>query len=125
MLEDDEWSVVLEAHRVSHSDPGRALAILNAEADRRGLPRVLPPPADADAISRRLWHLTAGYQLFTGVPETNANAVWHHVASQYGPPCPHCGKPLRTPVARWCPACGEWRDGAPDRASDPAGAQPS
>lgn len=112
MLDEDEWAVVMQAHRVSHDDPGEAVAILNREARRRGLPPVPPVPADADPLARRLHHLTAGYALFTGVPETNANAVWHHRASEYGPPCEHCGKPLRTPRARWCPACGGWREGA-------------
>lgn len=111
MLDDDEWAVVMAAHRVSHDRPDEALAILDAEARRRGLPPVARPPADADFLDRRLWHLLAGYALFTGVREVNANAVWHHVASRYGPPCEHCGKPLRTPAARWCPACGGWRGG--------------
>lgn len=114
MLEDDEWAVVMAAHRASYDCPGEALAILDAEAGRRGLPPVARPPADAGGLDRRLWHLLAGYALFTGVRETNPNAVWHHIIKLYGPPCPHCGKPLRTPVARWCPACGEWRYGAPE-----------
>ena len=117
MLDDDEWATVMQAHRASHDDPGEAIAILNQEARRRGLAPVSPPPADADLLERRLYHLTAGYTLFTGEPETVANAVWHHVASQYGPPCEHCGKPLRTPRARWCPACGGWRGGAEPGAS--------
>ncbi|HEX8430379.1 MAG TPA: hypothetical protein VF625_03795 [Longimicrobium sp.] len=53
-----------------------------------------------------MWHLIAGYEMFTGVRETNVNAIPHHVASLYGPPCPACGKPLRTPKARLCAACG-------------------
>lgn len=113
MLEDDEWAMVMAAHRASSDGRDEALAVLDAEAHRRGRPPVARPPADADGIARRLWHLLAGYELFTGVRETNPNAVWHHVASQYGPPCARCGKPLRTPAARWCPACGGWRDGAP------------
>jgi len=47
---------------------------------------------DQDRILRRYFELT-------GFEETNPNAVWHHVASQYGPPCSSCGKPLRTPRA--------------------------
>ena len=41
----------------------------------------------------------------TGFEETNANAVWHHVAGQYALPAPpaesHCA-----PRARMCVACG-------------------
>jgi hypothetical protein len=48
----------------------------------------------------------AEYEQLTGFRETNPNAVFHHVASQYGPPCETCGKPLRTPNASFCAACG-------------------
>ncbi len=45
------------------------------------------------------------YQELTGFPETNVKALWHHRLSLYGPPCTHCGKPLRTPQAKFCAAC--------------------
>jgi hypothetical protein len=48
----------------------------------------------------------ARYHELTGLRETNINAIWHHRASLFGPPCSNCGKPLRTPKAKWCPACG-------------------
>ncbi|KRD73883.1 hypothetical protein ASE43_17540 [Lysobacter sp. Root983] len=46
------------------------------------------------------------YERLTGFREANPNALWHHRASLYGPPCTNCGKPLRTPQASYCPACG-------------------
>lgn len=46
------------------------------------------------------------YNEITSFYETNINAVWHHRASDYGPPCKTCHKPLRTPRARFCAACG-------------------
>lgn len=49
------------------------------------------------------------YERLTGFRETNANALWHHQLSLYGPPCANCGKPLRTPRASYCPACGTQR----------------
>lgn len=45
------------------------------------------------------------YRRITGFRETNPNAVAHHVVSMYGPPCKACGKPLRTPRAKFCAAC--------------------
>lgn len=48
----------------------------------------------------------AEYERLTGFYETNANAVMHHRLSLFGPPCATCGKPLRTPQARHCAACG-------------------
>jgi hypothetical protein len=45
------------------------------------------------------------YERITGVRETNPNAIYHHMLSMYGPPCTHCGKPLRTPRATVCGAC--------------------
>ena len=49
------------------------------------------------------------YQEFTGFRETNPDALWHHRLSLYGPPCQACGKPLRTPQAKLCAACGSER----------------
>jgi hypothetical protein len=46
------------------------------------------------------------YFQITGMRETNANALWHHRLSQFGPPCSACGKPLRTPRAKLCAECG-------------------
>jgi hypothetical protein len=46
------------------------------------------------------------YFAITGCRATVPNALWHHLASLYGPPCKGCGKPLRTPQATMCPMCG-------------------
>jgi hypothetical protein len=45
------------------------------------------------------------YEGLTGFKKTNPNALWHHRVSIYGPPCPSCGLPLRTPRASLCPKC--------------------
>ena len=49
------------------------------------------------------------YQEITGFAETNANAIWHHRISDYGPDCGACGRPLRTPQAKRCLDCGAAR----------------
>jgi hypothetical protein len=60
--------------------------------------------------------LLARYYEITGFRETNPNAVGHHRLSMYGPPCSSCGKPLRTPRAKSCDACGAvWGGQAPAR----------
>jgi hypothetical protein len=45
------------------------------------------------------------YERITGFRETNPNVLYDHVLSKYGPPCRHCGKPLRTPRAKVCGSC--------------------
>jgi hypothetical protein len=50
---------------------------------------VLEDGSDQERIRRR-------YFAVTGIEETNANAIWHHVVSLYGAPCSSCGRPLRT-----------------------------
>jgi hypothetical protein len=49
------------------------------------------------------------YERITGFKETNPNALFHHRLSIYGPPCRECGKPLRTPQARYCAICSTER----------------
>jgi len=47
----------------------------------------------------------AAYERITGFKEENPNALFHHRLSIYGPDCPQCGKPLRTPQAHYCAMC--------------------
>jgi uncharacterized OB-fold protein len=49
----------------------------------------------------------AKYRELTGHPETDLNVLLHHRAGLYGRPCTNCGKPLRTPRASICAACGQ------------------
>lgn len=46
------------------------------------------------------------YERLTGWSETNEQAIMHHRISIYGSACAQCGKPLRTPQASFCAACG-------------------
>jgi len=49
------------------------------------------------------------YEKITGFKEKNANALFHHRLSIYGPPCHSCGELLRTPQARYCASCSAER----------------
>jgi hypothetical protein len=46
------------------------------------------------------------YERLTGWKDMHQSAVIHHRISLYGPLCPECGKPLRSPSARFCAGCG-------------------
>lgn len=46
------------------------------------------------------------YKELTGFEEENPDSIWHHRISLYGSACPNCDKPLRTPKAKLCAACG-------------------
>ncbi|CAJ0887006.1 hypothetical protein R77567_03899 [Ralstonia sp. LMG 32965] len=91
MLTEEEWSLVkpegiIEEIKLYRETTGCSLA----EASLKGWG------------SKAL----AAYERITGVKETNPNALLHHRLSLYGPTCQNCGKPLRTPKAEHCAACG-------------------
>ena len=96
MLTDQEWLVV---------EPALSQSISTLQQVRKergiGLAEALEHHYGSEAL--RL------YQDMTGFRETNPDALWHHRLSLYGPPCKACGKPLRTPQAKLCAACGSER----------------
>jgi hypothetical protein len=47
------------------------------------------------------------YHQLTGYSETNINAIAHHCNQRFGPDCKRCGKPYRTPEAKYCVECGD------------------
>jgi hypothetical protein len=100
MLEEHEWAQVAPLLRESISD---------IQAFRKRNDASLSDALNAPVPYRAL----ELYERLTGFRETNINALWHHRASGYGPPCAHCGKPLRTPKAKLCAACGKSRSGEP------------
>ncbi|MBN8227241.1 hypothetical protein JYK02_06925 [Corallococcus macrosporus] len=67
-------------------------------------------------MEARFASVSQAYERLTGYVGCHPNAVMHHRIAQYGPPCTACGKPLRTPEARYCAACGNVRQ-PPDASS--------
>ena len=57
--------------------------------------------------------VSEAYSKMTGAPEMFHNAIMHHRIALYGPPCRRCNKPLRTPRASFCAACGQVREEDP------------
>jgi len=96
MLEEHEWEQVLP--------PGHQ-GIEEMERYRRSHGCSVAGAKDAVYGKGAL----ARYFEITGFRETDIGALWHHRLSLYGPACRVCGKPLRTPRARWCVACGALR----------------
>ncbi|MGF1628515.1 MAG: hypothetical protein ACFCUT_03520 [Kiloniellaceae bacterium] len=94
MLDEDEWAQVqpLLANAIEQIKRYREIHGASlSEARAKGYGR--------EALER--------YFQITGFRETNADALWHHRLSDFGPPCRACGKPLRTPRAKLCAECGE------------------
>jgi len=96
MLEEHEWEQVLPdlrhgIERIQHHRQTHGASVQEAKQQVYG----------EGALER--------YYQITGFRETDINALWHHRLSLFGPPCRACGKPLRTPRARLCAACGALR----------------
>lgn len=85
MLDEDEFRIAFKLYR------DRIRILTSEEKDQ-------PDP------------LLVYYNNLTGFGETNPNAIMHHRISHYGPPCENCGKPYRTPAAKFCAACGNQRE---------------
>jgi hypothetical protein len=62
-------------------------------------------PLHTVSLAEHYAPMLARYEAMTGYFESNPNAIMHHRLSRYGPPCTHCGKPLRTPKAKLCGSC--------------------
>jgi hypothetical protein len=82
MLEEDEYNLVMSKEGIEGTGGGR------------------------DRIKERFGPVLREYEQITGFHETNPMAIYHHRLSLCGTPCLVCGKPLRTPKARFCAACG-------------------
>jgi len=64
-------------------------------------------PLNETPISALFKPVREAYFQMTGMDESNEKAIMHHRISLFGPACDYCGKPLRTPRASFCAACGK------------------
>jgi hypothetical protein len=92
MLDEQEYAIV-------HQLYGSGMMATKRFRDDWGI------PLDNRTKELRFQPLLNMYEQMTGYIETNPNAVMHHRLALYGPPCKHCGKPLRTPKAKLCASC--------------------
>lgn len=94
MLDEDEYAIISELYRVD-------LASAKEHRIKNNL------PIEGLTVEELFRPVREKYKELTGFEETNHNAIMHHRISIYGEPCKNCGKPLRTPQAAFCAACGQ------------------
>jgi hypothetical protein len=93
MLTEDEWALVEPLLQNAMSD-------LQTYRAQHGVSLQVARERSFGEAAR------AKYREITGFDETNSDAIWHHRASLFGPPCKVCNQPLRTPRASICAECG-------------------
>ena len=95
MLDGDEFAVVSDLYSncmkaAKESRRNLGLSLKDCSLDEHFLP------------------VREAYERMTGAKDIqHHNAIMHHRISIYGSPCKSCGKPLRTPRASFCAACGQ------------------
>lgn len=95
MLDEQEWEAM---------EPALTQSIVDIQNHRKAgatLQEALRMPHGLQALQL--------YKEITGHSETNPDVIRRHRIAIYGPPCCACGKPLRTPQASFCAACGHPR----------------
>lgn len=102
MLDEAEFSVISELY-------SQGMRATKEYRKKHGL------PINECSIEERFRPVRDEYARITGMKETNHLAIMHHRISIYGPPCDHCGKPLRTREASFCAACGKVPEAHPVR----------
>lgn len=100
MLEDAEHARVLEALQSAESAARTGYEVDEQSAD----------DSAATVLDEGENHFAAVIDVFeqiTGSRDCNPHALQYHRLSLYGPPCPTCGKPFRTPAATTCSFCAK------------------
>jgi DNA repair exonuclease SbcCD ATPase subunit len=93
MLDEQEYA---EASRL-HGECTKAIKELRQQCD---------VPLASAGTHERYRPLRERYEQLTGAAGCDENEIMHHRLSGLGNPCRVCGKPLRTPRAKLCAACG-------------------
>lgn len=101
MLETEEWDLarMVSSHGTSFANRYIKGEIEEEDIEFNEQEELIGLPDRLDALLQLYNHLTK-------FNETNPNTVWHHQVDLYGPDCPDCKKPLRTPAAKFCAECG-------------------
>ena len=95
MLDEQEFAVIEALYF-------RALRSINDRAHDH--------PADGDFMLEQYRPVLETHHQMTGWDKPiDPHSILHHRIQMYGPPCSSCGKPLRTPRAKYCAACGSDR----------------
>lgn len=93
MLEEDEYAVIDKLYRECIKNAKKYREINGSSLENTPLNDLFKP-------------VSVEYEKITGYKNFHHNATIHHRLLNYGPPCVKCGKPLRTPRAKMCAACG-------------------
>ena len=93
MLDEAEFEVVSEAH-------SQGVRAIQEYRQRTGASLKETP---VEELHRPVHE---AYEHLTGATGFSADHLLKHRLSLYGPPCSACGKPLRSPQAQVCAACG-------------------
>jgi hypothetical protein len=94
MLDEEEFAVV-------------ELSLARAVNEIKVNARHQPPAIKEEFVKEKYRPVLEAYRKMTGHNAMcHPSHMLHHRISKYGPPCKQCGKPLRTPKAIHCAACG-------------------
>jgi hypothetical protein len=101
MLDEGEWTEIVPFLQRGIEECGVSFSeVLKGAMEESALHKLQASKMSRDAPALQK------FEEITGFKETNINAIYHHRRSLYGPECPDCGKPIRTPQARFCAECG-------------------
>src|SRR5690349_15306513 len=104
------WRCRREVAMLEPSEHARVLELYHAALRSLKIPKQGVTPDSAAVMRQQLAPVRELYASFTGLPDADAHAILQHALALYGPQCGVCGKPLRTPRAALCAACGAPRE---------------